>query len=117
MTDFDPNKISNPIMPKWATYIKHRRPEFKIHNQLGHAKNALHQHFNGGTIYEYVNGEWVEYLTVAWRCWNPGCGEKRGAHYVSDLRTLDGSSKLTNPVYCYDCRREMLKRRTAELMQ
>ena len=56
---FDPNLKHKPVVPPYATYIQNRSPQFKIHTNVGHAKNAI----NGsgrGIIYQLIDGEWVE---------------------------------------------------------
>lgn len=71
----DPSEF--PVYPRWATWIKERSPQFKMHNHLGLAKNALsgrplrsahsrnHEYpLEGGYVYEWVADEegegWVE---------------------------------------------------------
>lgn len=40
--DFDPNDKHKPVLPDWATYIPEgRKPAFKMHNNRGHALNAI----------------------------------------------------------------------------
>lgn len=57
---FDPNQKGNkPPAPRFATYIPDRRPEWKIHSALGHAKNAF-QYRSNAILYEYIDEEWVE---------------------------------------------------------
>lgn len=48
---FDPNTMSKEVNGgkirynfKWATYVKGRRPEFKIHGIKGHATSAIKYH-------------------------------------------------------------------------
>lgn len=42
--------------PEWATFIAGRSPEFKQHNNLGHAKNAIHSSGHG-VLYRWMQ-EW-----------------------------------------------------------
>lgn len=54
-----------PEAPKYATYIASRRPPWKFHTGIGHAKAALainmynFQYARMGQIYEKVGGEWT----------------------------------------------------------
>lgn len=42
MTDKEiPEAVPAKPRPHWATFIPSRRPDFKPHNSIGHAKNAL----------------------------------------------------------------------------
>lgn len=62
--DFDPNAKGEPRVPVWATFIPSRTPNFKTHTQRSHAINALNnsaQYARSGIIYEFVDGEWVEW--------------------------------------------------------
>lgn len=59
----------------WATWIPDRTPQFKVHNDLGHAKNAVGAEISGrrrltpngaaepkirgGVVYEMVDGKWT----------------------------------------------------------
>lgn len=49
--------------PQWATWIPSRKPDFKPHNTLGQAKNAMLQNYPLATgraaLYEHVDSEWV----------------------------------------------------------
>lgn len=63
--DFTPP--TPPAVPEWATYIPGRRPAFKTHKVLGHAKNAFNA-WNGwlqpGILYHLQDGEYVEHARV-----------------------------------------------------
>lgn len=68
MLEFDPNEKKQPKTPVWATYIPSRTPEWKLHTNRGHAINAINNRASTGygqgspgIIYEYVDGEWVEW--------------------------------------------------------
>ena len=52
---FDPNRDIGPI---YATYIKERRPKFKLHDRLGYATAALKWRAKslGGRAYEVREG-------------------------------------------------------------
>ncbi len=59
LAKFDPNAKPLP-RPRHATYAPFRSPEWKIHSNIGHAKNAVAQH-RWIIRYEYREGEgWVE---------------------------------------------------------
>lgn len=49
--------------PEWATWIPERNPDFKPHNTLGQAKNAMLQNYPRATgraaIYKREGNEWV----------------------------------------------------------
>lgn len=56
-----------PVAPEWATQIYWRRPEFKIHRTLGHAKNAMTYHHVGPAAlwrWDQASAEWV----LVWEC-------------------------------------------------
>lgn len=57
--DFDPNDQPVPVIPKWATFVPGRYPNFKMHKQPTHAKSAISTH-GKGVLYEHVDGKWVE---------------------------------------------------------
>lgn len=62
--DFDPNE--KPTKQPWGTFIPgfhNRRKEFKTHTELQFAKRAIKYH-GFGKIYELVNDEWVERLSI-----------------------------------------------------
>lgn len=46
-----------PPSPRWATRRPGRRPEWKLHAAIGHAKNALTWNYTG-SLWEWINGEW-----------------------------------------------------------
>lgn len=60
--DFDPNKKGKPVY-EWATYIPERRPQFKAHRNVGHAKNAF-KYRSDAILYHWEEGEWVEKYRV-----------------------------------------------------
>lgn len=43
LAKFDPNKKPLP-KPRWATYAPFRTPQWKVHSNVGHVKNAVKQH-------------------------------------------------------------------------
>lgn len=43
--------------PEWATFIKTRSPEFKVHSTFGHAKNAL-RGAGHGICYRWIESLW-----------------------------------------------------------
>lgn len=54
----------------FATKIKGRVPEYKVHLDFGKAKNAVGYELigavaRGGTIYEFVNGSWEIVYDIA----------------------------------------------------
>jgi hypothetical protein len=57
-------EVPDVPQPKYATHVPGRRPAWKFHTNLGHAKNAVGQSpwflgARGGRIFEWDNGEWV----------------------------------------------------------
>jgi hypothetical protein len=82
----EPDVSAFPAQPRWATWIKDRSPQFKLHNTLGMAKNALSSKYlprgttrrdaknrvewplAGGYVYEWVVDDlgegWVERFRV-----------------------------------------------------
>jgi hypothetical protein len=68
MPQFTPPDIK---VPRWATYIPDRRPQFKMHTSKGLAKSALSIYADWGrgslrvgVLYEHVEGEWVERANI-----------------------------------------------------
>lgn len=51
-----------PPTPRWGTRVPRRSPEFKQHNTLGAAKNALLCHALG-TLYEWDGALWQVHYT------------------------------------------------------
>lgn len=45
----------------WATYVKTRSPEFKIHSKEGHATSAISTHWRSSDTakYVFVDGQWI----------------------------------------------------------
>lgn len=66
MADFNPNtdlskgkKFKDEWL--WATHIPGRRPEFKVHRHVGHAKNAMNNYSHrwvDRTLWFNNNGTW-----------------------------------------------------------
>lgn len=111
------------IIPEWATFVAGRRPEFKLHNGRGQAKNAVLyevQHGpRGGTIYHYENDEWVPVFTYEqdWHCFI--CGElianRRYSHKV-DYRAPREQTRYVHYQYGYQqdpgkCYTELLEQK------
>lgn len=97
MTKADkPDPSTFPQYPRWATWVKDRSPQFKMHNTLGMAKNAIsgrplrrggsryaipgnsrsyESQLEGGYVFEYVydpelgDGSWVERWHVPEGAW------------------------------------------------
>lgn len=64
--DFDPNSISSKKKTKvyeYATYIPGRRPEFKVHWLISHAKSAF-QYRNDAILFRLEDGEWKELYRI-----------------------------------------------------
>ena len=63
--DFDPNFKHKPKTPPYATYIPDRRPEFKLHANVGHAKNAF-QYRSNAILYKWDTDidEWIELARI-----------------------------------------------------
>lgn len=56
-------KLPTKTAPQWATFIAGRAPEFKMHTNLGHAKNAI----NGsghGICYRWLEDQWLPVAVV-----------------------------------------------------
>jgi hypothetical protein len=69
----------------WATWIPDRRPEFKVHSDLGKAKNAIgmpipgavhiltngtrEQSIRGGVLYQLIKGKWTVRAVVSPGTW------------------------------------------------
>lgn len=109
MMNFNPNDANAPQLPKWATYIPGRRPEFKLHKQKGHATNAVGNH-KCGIVYEYVDNEWVERYRLDRKdivCAIEGCDNRSKYHYYNSVYTLPGRRWVDGPpFYCSKHRRE-----------
>ena len=74
-----PKRPRVPGAPTWATECPTRRPEFKVHTNIGHAKNAVTARMMWGRklpidnwehfiathavidVYEMVDGEWLHH--------------------------------------------------------
>lgn len=63
--DFDPN--SKPIKQyAWATYIRCRRPQFKIYHTLSHAKQSLYRHHSDMALYRLDDDDkWQEVISYS----------------------------------------------------
>jgi hypothetical protein len=105
--EFDPNLKHQPKTPTCATYVPYRSPEFKIHTNVGHAKNAI----NGsgrGIIYQFVDGVWVEVdrhepPTQCAHCeqnLNESGGWRRGGY---DLYNHPATPAYKKPKVCETC--------------
>lgn len=61
----EPMVMPEPKVFPYLTIIPGRRPEQKMHEKIGHAKNAFEQHPGSGyrcrygKLYQYIDGEWV----------------------------------------------------------
>lgn len=113
--DYDPNLKDKPKVPRWATYVPDRRSggKFKIHTNLGHAKNAF-QGQRDAILYEWMPDDdmWVERARiegfVGYRAPCPrGCGEKTHSAGWTDM--------VFELRPCYKCSAE--ERRVATAMR
>ena len=54
----------SPEAYKYTSYIEDRSPKYKVHRNIGQAKNAVlyqvHGWPRGGVIFEFIDGEWKE---------------------------------------------------------
>lgn len=109
---FDPNKPEfnpNKPTPEWATYLEGRRPKFKIHTNLGNAKNALNVKYphEGGIIYQWVDGQWEEWdrSVIPENC--PWCDKPfkdATSIYLSTPCTVSKAKfSYKTPVVCWKC--------------
>lgn len=57
--EFNPNDMSGPKAPEWATFIPGRKPEFKVHKQRNHALSAF-QYRSNFLLFHWEDGKWVE---------------------------------------------------------
>lgn len=108
LDDFDPNRKNKPQIPPFATYIPSRRPEFKVHSNQGHAKNAI----NGvwpvfpAALYQWQDDKWVEVdrverATHCSRCEKPF--DTTYERYGQTIRELEVSPKYKSPRFCRPC--------------
>jgi hypothetical protein len=109
MADFTappiPEKISRPGDYEWATYIKDRRPQFKVHRTVGHAHAALTNKVSRWrsprtvttdiVLYQLECGQWTPQLQLAegsmithfpWQEEPPSPEEQRRERSVSQVR-------------------------------
>lgn len=65
MTGFKPPPYKPKAPPVWATYVKTRTPQFKVHSSHGPAHNAIYLDLSGkgprgGVIYKLVDNRWLQ---------------------------------------------------------
>lgn len=86
MLKFDPNEKHKP--PEFATYAPNRRPQWKLHATVGHAKNAFSMK-RDILMFQWIQGQWVEIARQEGEL-SPTCQEC-GANLLKESRYRPGS--------------------------
>lgn len=118
MLEFNPNEKKSPKTPVWASYVPARSPEWKLHAGRGQAINAINNRATSygslgspGIIYEFVDGEWVEWDRYerpkeCAHCGGPFGHTERDRYFSEAYRLHWTSTKLyafQKPVVCATC--------------
>lgn len=85
---FDPNNQKPPHTPEWATYAPGRKAKWKLHTNLGHAKNAFYAQWEI-ILYRHEDGRWVEKYRKEGP-WPEEC-EQCGANLMEESRYSPGT--------------------------
>lgn len=108
--EFNPNAKGDPKMPVWASYIPSRSPAFKTHTLRSHAINALNNRASYGSpgiIYEYIDGEWVEWDRMEEPTHCAHCRSKLGGpnRYYNWRHMYNHPAQYAykRPIVCIDC--------------